>query len=180
MTVLLIFINFYAALFGGFSDADDHAAQIYLNKYKDIAVIEMYRTGVPASIKLAQGMHESSFGRSRLATNANNHFGIKCKTYWKGSTYYHKDDDFKNGKLIKSCFRSYNSELESFVDHSNFLSQRRHYKQLFDLERTDYVAWAKGLKSSGYATDKRYAEKLISIIERYNLNVFDYSKNPLN
>jgi len=179
MIILLFIINFYAALLGSFNSADDHAAQEYLNKYKDIAVIEMYRTGVPASIKLAQGMHESSYGRSKLATNANNHFGIKCKTYWKGSTYYHKDDDFKNGKLIKSCFRSYNSELESYVDHSNFLKHRKHYQHLFQLDRTDFEAWAKGLKAAGYATDKRYAEKLISIIERYNLNVFDHSKNPL-
>ena len=180
MVILIFIVNFYAALIPSFSDADDHAAQIYLNKYKDIAVIEMYRTGVPASIKLAQGMHESSFGTSSLATRANNHFGIKCKAYWKGSTYYHKDDDFKNGKLIKSCFRSYNSEIESFVDHSNFLSERSYYKHLFNLDRTDYKAWAKGLKAAGYATDKRYAEKIISIIEKYNLHVFDHSKNPLD
>lgn len=170
----------FSSAFGSFSAEDDHAAQLYLNKHKDIAVIEMYRTGVPASIKLAQGMHESSFGRSRLATKAKNHFGIKCKTYWKGSTYYHKDDDFKNGRLIESCFRSYNSELESYVDHSNFLSQTKHYRHLFKIDRTDYKAWAKGLKASGYATDKRYADKLIHIIEKYNLDVFDYSKNPLN
>ena len=160
------------------SHSVDYQAEVYLNNYKEIAVAEMYRTGIPASIKLAQGMHESAYGKSSLAEEANNHFGIKCKSYWKGSTYYHKDDDYKNGQLIKSCFRSYDSDLDSYVDHSNFLKYTAHYAHLFNLERTDYKAWARGLKSSGYATDKMYAEKIIRKIEKYNLHVFDHSPNP--
>lgn len=162
----------------GATNSDDYYADKYLNKYKDIAVAEMYRTGIPASIKLAQGMHESQYGNSKLAKNANNHFGIKCKSYWTGQTYYHKDDDYKKGKLIDSCFRSYGSDMDSYVDHSNFLKNTKHYAKLFELPRHDYESWAKQLKASGYATDKKYAEKIIKKIEKYNLDVFDYSPNP--
>ena len=159
--------------------SEDYRAEIYLNKYKDIAVAEMHRTGIPASIKLAQGMHESQYGESSLATSARNHFGIKCKSYWTGMTFYHKDDDYdKKGRLMDSCFRSYNDDLDSYIDHSNFLKFTAHYAHLFNLPMTDYKAWAKGLKASGYATDKKYAEKIIRKIEKYNLDVFDYSINP--
>lgn len=152
----------------------------YIDTYKELAVVEMYRTGVPASIKMAQALHESNKGKSDLATLANNHFGIKCKRHWKGSTYYHKDDDFnKKGELIKSCFRSYGSTVDSFVDHSNFLKGGSNYVQLFFLDRTDYVAWAKGLQRAGYATDKAYAMKLIKIIELYGLSQLDNEENPL-
>jgi len=137
--------------------------------------------GVPASITIAQGLHESNFGKSDLATEANNHFGIKCKTYWNGKTYYHKDDDFdKQGKLIDSCFRSYESVNDSYTDHSNFLKYTEHYMHLFNLDRVDYVGWAKGLKASGYATDPQYAEKLIRYIEKYNLTELDRAENPYN
>lgn len=153
----------------------------YINTYKELAVVEMHRTGVPASITMAQALHESNMGRSSLATSANNHFGIKCKTYWKGSTYYHKDDDTDDkGKLIESCFRSYGDAIDSYVDHSNFLKYGSNYMSLFFLPRNDYKAWAYGLKRAGYATDTRYAEKLIHNIERYGLAELDKLANPLD
>lgn len=155
-------------------------ADEYIEAYKDLAVIEMHRTGVPASITLAQGLHESNFGTSKLATEANNHFGIKCKSYWQGGTYYYKDDDLdKKGKLIESCFRSYDSALESYVDHSNFLTRSAHYSELFQLNVLDYKSWAYGLKRCGYATDPNYAEKLIRKIEKYNLSIYDLAECPL-
>lgn len=146
----------------------------YIEEYKELAIAEMHRTGIPASITLAQGMHESNLGKSDLATKAYNHFGIKCKTYWKGQTYYHKDDDFdKKGKLINSCFRAYNDAVESYIDHSNFLKFTENYMWLFTIKNADYKSWAYGLKNSGYATDKNYANKLIKLVETYNLNAFD-------
>ena len=130
---------------------------------------------------IAQALHESNYGKSPLATKANNHFGIKCKTYWNGSTYYHKDDDLdKKGKLIDSCFRAYDRVHDSYIDHSNFLKHTAHYQHLFNLGSRDYVGWAHGLKSSGYATDPQYAEKLIRYIEKYNLHELDNVENPYN
>ena len=149
--------------------------EVYIDKYKDLAVIEMHRKGIPASIKLAQAILESQSGTSVFASSTNNHFGIKCKSTWIGNKYYHKDDDYdKSGKLIPSCFRSYERVMDSYVDHSNFLSERSYYAKLWTLPRTDYKAWAKGLQSCGYATDPLYAEKLISIIEREGLQRFDH------
>ncbi len=157
----------------------DVAANDYIEKYKELAVVEMYRTGIPASITLAQGLHESNYGTSKLALEANNHFGIKCKSYWTGKTYYHKDDDYnKKGDLIESCFRAYNSDLDSYIDRSNFLLQSERYLPLFKFEKTDYESWAYGLKYCGYATDTKYSEKLIRKIERYNLQNFDTSEDP--
>ena len=151
----------------------------YIDQYKDLAVAEMYRSGIPASIILAQGILESSNGTSELALNSKNHFGIKCKSYWKGRTYYHKDDDYdKKGKLLDSCFRAYEDVIDSYVDHSNFLMYTAHYSVLFQYDRTDYFSWATGLKSCGYATDKAYAKKLISKIELYDLHSFDLWQNP--
>jgi flagellum-specific peptidoglycan hydrolase FlgJ len=119
----------------------DAAAYDYIETYKDLAIVEMYRTGIPASITLAQGLHESNYGLSPLAVEANNHFGIKCKSYWTGQTYYHKDDDFnKRGEIIESCFRAYRSDLDSYVDRSNYLLQTERYKSLFTYGRTDYIA----------------------------------------
>lgn len=153
----------------------------YIDQYKDIAIAEMYRTGIPASIILAQGLLESQAGRSDLATNANNHFGIKCKKYWQGNTYYHKDDDYnKKGKLIKSCFRNYDNVLESYIDHSNFLIYTSHYSPLFEYSRTDFANWAWGLKSCGYATDKKYPIKLIKLIHDFELYKYDTAQNPWN
>jgi len=139
----------------------------YIQKYKDIAVKEMMIYRVPASITLAQGILESNVGRSKLATEANNHFGIKCHKEWFGKTFY-QDDDAPN-----ECFRKYDNPIESFRDHSYFLTQRDRYKGLFDLDVTDYKGWAKGLQSAGYATNPRYAEKLIQTVEKFSLSRFD-------
>lgn len=142
----------------------------YIAKYSAIAVNEMYRSGVPASITLAQGIVESASGQSVLATKGNNHFGIKCHRGWKGKTM--KADDDRAGE----CFRVYDSAEDSFRDHSDFLRYRDRYKFLFDLETTDYAGWAHGLKKAGYATDPGYAGKLIKCIEDYDLARFDYMK----
>jgi len=138
----------------------------YVNTWKDIAISEMQRSGIPASIKLAQGLLESSNGNSRLAVAANNHFGIKCHG-WEGEEIYH-DDDKKN-----ECFRKYRNARESFIDHTDFLMTRSRYAFLFDYKSTDYKNWAKGLQKAGYATDPKYPQKLIDLIERYKLNQYD-------
>ncbi len=141
--------------------------QEYVEIYKDDAVKEMQMFGVPASITLAQGMLESDNGNSDLAVYANNHFGIKCHTDWSGPTYV-KDDDAKD-----ECFRKYRTVLESYSDHSQFLKSRPRYAFLFDLRTTDYRGWAKGLKESGYATEPRYKERLLEIIEKNELYLYD-------
>ncbi|NNE26698.1 MAG: hypothetical protein HKN09_07625 [Saprospiraceae bacterium] len=146
----------------------------YISQYKQIAVAEMHRTGIPASIKMAQALLESGAGRSSLASKANNHFGIKCGGRWSGGTYYLHDDDYnKKGELIKSCFRHFNSPEHSFVAHSEFLATQNRYSFLFDFDSRDYRAWANGLKKAGYATDKKYPQKLINIIEKYQLYLLD-------
>ncbi len=146
----------------------------YIDRYKQLAVDEMQRTGIPASIKLAQGLLESGAGSSTLAREANNHFGIKCGGSWEGETHYRKDDDRNaKGELIASCFRKFGSVYESYFAHSDFLTKQRRYASLFELSATDYTSWAKGLKKAGYATDKRYADKLIDIIEEYQLYLYD-------
>ncbi len=148
----------------------------YIQAYADIAVREMHRTSIPASIKLAQAMLESNAGKSELARKANNHFGIKCGGRWDGKTYHKKDDDYKNGRLIKSCFRQFEHPEASFIAHSNFLTDPRkssRYGFLFELDPTDYKRWARGLKRSGYATNPRYDNLLIDLIERYDLHEFD-------
>lgn len=151
--------------------------QAYIKKYKDLAIKEMDRTGVPASIKLAQGILESNSGRSTLAKKAKNHFGMKCGFAWTGKTYYLEDDDYDaNGRLIKSCFRVYRKVKDSYIAHSEFLNDPRkkyRYGFLFQLDPTDYKAWARGLKKAGYATSPTYADKLISLIERHQLNQYD-------
>lgn len=145
----------------------------YIAQYKQIAVLEMQRTGIPASIKMAQALLESGAGRSTLATQANNHFGIKCGGEWSGETYYREDDDYRNGKLIKSCFRKFGSVYDSFMAHSDFLVGQNRYQFLFDIPEYDYKSWAKGLRKAGYATDKAYSQKLIDIIEKYELYHLD-------
>jgi LysM repeat protein len=145
----------------------------YINNHKDLAISEMKRTGVPASIKLAQGILESDFGRSKLAQKANNHFGIKCGGSWVGPTFYKEDDDYdRRGKLVKSCFRKYDKTKDSWIAHSEFLKQPR-YRSLFYLRPSDYKGWARGLRQAGYATNPAYAQKLISVIERYQLFQYD-------
>ena len=145
----------------------DTAYEKYIRKYADIAVAEMQRTGVPASITLAQGLIESGAGLSTLATKGNNHFGIKCHNDWTGARMYHDDD--RKGE----CFRVYKSAEDSFRDHSDFLRYYDRYKSLFDLSPDDYRGWAKGLKKAGYATDPSYASKLIKVIEDYELYKYD-------
>ncbi len=141
--------------------------EMYIELYREAAVSDMRISGVPASITLAQGIYESDCGNSLLALEANNHFGIKCHREWSGPTF-HKDDDAPN-----ECFRKYNSVLESYSDHSDFLRSRDRYRELFDLKVTDYKGWAHGLKRAGYATNPRYSHKLIEIIERYGLHMYD-------
>lgn len=145
----------------------------YIAQYKQIAILEMQRTGIPASIKMAQALLESGAGRSTLARKANNHFGIKCGGSWNGETFYREDDDYRNGKLIKSCFRKFDSAYDSFMAHSDFLTNQRRYSFLFELSTEDYKSWARGLRKAGYATDKAYAGKLIEIIEKYELYKLD-------
>ncbi len=150
----------------------------YIERYKRIAVSEMERTGVPASIKLAQGLLESDAGRSTLSANYNNHFGIKCHSTWQGERFYKEDDDIDplTGQLIKSCFRVYKNADESFIAHSDFLrdpAKVNRYGSLFQLQRTDYVGWAQGLQRSGYATAQDYSDKLIRIIQDYQLAQYD-------
>lgn len=141
--------------------------QEYISRYADIAIRQMKQYGVPASIILAQGMLESDNGNSTLAEEANNHFGIKCHKDWTGPTVYH-DDDRKN-----ECFRKYKSPEGSYMDHSLFLRGGSRYAFLFDLESTDYKGWSHGLKKAGYATNPRYAEMLIKIIEENELYKYD-------
>ena len=153
--------------------------QVYIDTYKQLAIAEMNRTGIPASIKLAQGLLESAAGKSTLATKAKNHFGIKCGGSWEGETYYRADDDYdESGNLIKSCFRKFNSVYDSYFAHSAFLSTQRRYRSLFSITEHNYIAWANGLRKAGYATDKQYANKLIKIIEDYQLYLFD-QESPL-
>jgi hypothetical protein len=139
----------------------------YLERYKNIAIADMEKYGIPASIKMAQGMLESDNGNSRLAREGNNHFGIKCKSDWTGEAMYH-DDDHKG-----ECFRRYSSVEDSWHDHSEFLDRGQRYQFLFKLDPTDYKAWAHGLKQAGYATNPRYPELLIKIIEDNELYLLD-------
>lgn len=154
------------------SEIDKHTPDTYIERFSSIAIREMNSSGVPASITLAQGLLESGNGNSKLAREANNHFGIKCTSEWKGKTIL-KDDDQKD-----DCFRVYASPEESFEDHSEFLKRKR-YAALFELDKNDYQGWAKGLKAAGYATNPRYAELLISLIERYKLNRFDSKETTI-
>ncbi|MFM7053718.1 MAG: glucosaminidase domain-containing protein [Bacteroidota bacterium] len=139
----------------------------YISKYKSEAIEDMYKTGVPASITLAQGILESDAGNSNLAREANNHFGIKCHKEWTGETYI-MDDDTKD-----ECFRKYRSVLDSYDDHGMFLRTRPRYATLFELDITDYQGWAHGLKKAGYATNPKYAELLIKLIEEHGLHQYD-------
>jgi LysM repeat protein len=144
----------------------DFTTLTYIDAFKGVAIEEMNRYGIPASITLAQGIIESGSGNSSLAKFANNHFGIKCTSEWKGKAYY-KDDDKSN-----DCFRVYKDARESYKDHSEFLKRKR-YSALFELDKNDYVNWAKGLKQAGYATNPRYPDMLINTIEKYQLHQYD-------
>ena len=168
-TVLL----FFTFLITRFAFAQNNQSVLdYIQQYKNIAMEEMQRTGVPAAIILAQGINESQAGHSELAIETNNHFGIKCKAEWTGSVFYY-DDDAKN-----ECFRSYPCADDSYRDHSDFLAARPNYRFLFSLDPLNYKAWCYGLKRAGYATSNSYSTRLIKTIEDYNLE--QYSELALN
>ena len=164
-----IFIGALLALFfaGGQVSGQNLTREQYIKKYKDVAIKQMHKHKIPASIILAQGCLESNNGNSTLARKANNHFGIKCHDGWKGRKVK-MDDDKKN-----ECFRKYSNALDSYTDHSYFLTSRPRYHSLFDLPITDYKGWAHGLKAAGYATNPKYAVLLIDIIEKYQLYKYD-------
>jgi LysM repeat protein len=138
----------------------------YIDRFKTVAIQEMNLYGIPASITLAQGLYESGSGNSELSRVANNHFGIKCNSAWAGKSYY-KDDDNHN-----DCFRVYDKPEDSYRDHSNFL-KRKNYAHLFELDKNDYQGWAYGLKAAGYATNPKYPQIIIGIIQKYNLDQYD-------
>ena len=142
----------------------------YINAFKAVAIEEMNTYGIPASITLAQGILESGSGNSDLAKYANNHFGVKCTSEWKGKSY------FKNDDQANDCFRVYKDAYESYKDHSTFLKRKR-YSFLFELDKSDYKNWALGLKTAGYATNPKYPELLIGVIEKYQLYQFDQSES---
>ncbi|MCG9791279.1 glucosaminidase domain-containing protein [Flavobacterium algicola] len=139
----------------------------YVDQYKGVAMSNMKKYGIPASIILAQGILESGAGRSELAADANNHFGIKCHNNWLGETIYHDDDK------RQECFRKYRNPADSYEDHAVFLTSGSRYASLFNLKKDDYEGWAKGLRAAGYATDTRYPSKLITYIETYDLSQYD-------
>jgi LysM repeat protein len=154
-----------------FSSSLAQSPEAYIQKYSSIAQEQMRKYGIPSSITLAQGILESGSGKSKLAIEANNHFGVKCHDTWNGATM-HLDDDAPN-----ECFRKYKSVEQSFEDHSVFLKKPR-YEELFTLEITDYKGWAQGLKKCGYATSSTYAKNLIDLIEKYELTQFDTEQKP--
>jgi len=162
ITLLFLFITAF-----GFAQKKQYTREEYIQQYYKLAISEMIRSGIPASITLAQGCWESGNGNSRLATEANNHFGIKCKADWKGKKIYHDDD------ARQECFRKYPNAEASYIDHSNFLMAGSRYSFLFQLDSKDYVGWAHGLKKAGYATDPTYAQRLIKIIEDFKLSAYD-------
>ncbi len=167
----LIPILFLLLILSPFSASLAQTPEAYIQNYSSIAQDQMRKYGVPASITLAQGILESGSGKSKLAAEANNHFGIKCHDTWNGATM-HLDDDAPN-----ECFRKYKSVDQSFEDHSVFLKKPR-YEELFVLEITDYKGWAQGLKKCGYATSSTYAKNLIDLIEKYELTQFDTEQKP--
>lgn len=174
LTLLIIFLSLTACSVkkpASSVKSSNGSVDNYINQYKDLAMSEMRRTGIPASITLAQGMIESDYGRSRLATEANNHFGIKCHSDWKGPSITHHDDK------RNECFRKYRKAEESYFDHSDFLTSTSRYGFLFELDEKDYKGWARGLKKAGYATNPDYANMLIRKIEEYELWRYDLGKS---
>ncbi|MBO5612789.1 MAG: glucosaminidase domain-containing protein [Prevotella sp.] len=168
--VIVVFVFSLCANLSLLAQGPNSAYQDYINRYKDLAIEQMLKWKVPASITLAQGLLESGAGKSELAQKGNNHFGIKCHG-WTGAKTYHDDD------LSQECFRAYNNVRDSYEDHSQFLARQTRYSRLFTLSPTDYRAWAHGLKACGYATSPTYAQKLIGIIELYNLSQYDHAKS---
>jgi LysM repeat protein len=170
-TITAIILLLWLPLLPKAQEPVNAAVLAYINAYRDVAVREMQRTGVPASIKLAQGILETEAGRSDLVLRSNNHFGIKCKSSWTGEKVYH-DDDARG-----ECFRKYSAAEDSWKDHSDYLRSQPRYASLFSLDPMDYKGWAHGLKRAGYATNPRYPQILIKYIETYNLN--DYTEIAL-
>ena len=167
MAVLVLMLTVAAGLHA--QQRRNATYEAYIQQYKDVAIDQMRQYHIPASITLAQGLLESGAGKGQLAVRSNNHFGIKCHSDWKGPRTY-KDDDNKN-----DCFRVYSRVADSYTDHSKFLQQTR-YKRLFALDPLDYKGWAYGLKACGYATDSKYGDKLISLIELYDLHQYDTNR----
>lgn len=167
MQKLIVFFSFCFLLHGEVYSQSNTLSQQYIDKYKELAITEMIRTGVPAAITLAQGILESGNGQSDLALRSNNHFGIKCKLDWTGDKVYHDDDE------ANECFRSYPTVEDSYRDHSDFLKNRPNYTFLFSIPPTDYAGWCKGLKKAGYATSPTYPKMLMDVIERNHLQ--DYT-----
>jgi LysM repeat protein len=163
----ILFLLFASLAFRNSFAQQDAVVIEYINNYKELAIAEMQRTGIPASIKLAQGIHETSAGTSDLVRRSNNHFGLKCKSEWTGMTVKHTDD------APNECFRKYENPKDSYKDQSNYLKNSPRYASLFDLDPTDYKAWAFGLKKAGYATNPKYSQVLIKLIEEYDLQ--DYT-----
>jgi LysM repeat protein len=163
----ILFLLFASLAFKSSFAQQDPVVVEYITKYKDLAIAEMQRTGIPASIKLAQGIHETSAGTSDLVKKSNNHFGLKCKAEWTGMTVSHTDD------APNECFRKYEDPKDSYKDQSNYLKNTPRYASLFELDPTDYKAWAFGLKKAGYATNPKYSLVLIKLIEDYDLQ--DYT-----
>lgn len=166
LRIILLALVAFSSMPGWAQMRWNSAYQAYINQYKDLAIREMLRYHIPASITLAQGLLESGAGLSELALKGNNHFGIKCHG-WTGRTIYHDDDE------LQECFRAYKDTYESYEDHSLFLAKQSRYSRLFRLDRTDYKGWAHGLKECGYATNPNYANKLIEIIQLYRLHELD-------
>lgn len=163
LILTLVFSVFFGKITFAQSESSD-AIISYIKTYASLAIKEMNRTGVPASIKLAQGILETGAGQSDLVSRSNNHFGIKCKSSWTGEKVYHDDDE--QGE----CFRKYENAEASYLDHSDYLRSQPRYSTLFNYDMDDYRSWAWGLKKAGYATSSTYAEKLIKYIESYSLN----------
>ncbi len=163
-------IFFFILIFTAGYLFSQQTSQDYINQYQGLAIEEMGRSGIPASIKMAQACLESAYGQSELSKKSNNHFGIKCKSNWRGQKVYH-DDDHKN-----ECFRKYKSVEDSYIDHSNFLMANPRYAFLFTLPPDDYKGWAKGLKQAGYATARHYDKSLIDIIEEHKLYRLDHKE----
>lgn len=166
LSILFFALFFNATYFSALAETEATAEE-YIQKFKGISISEMKKYGIPASIKLAQGLLESGMGTSKLAVYGNNHFGIKCHTVWTGATMKHTDD------AVDECFRVYSDPNDSYKDHSQFLLTRPRYASLFKLKSNDYKGWANGLREAGYATNPRYANMIIDVIERHQLYVYD-------
>lgn len=172
---VLFFLLFSVSYFPVYSQAKKNKVYSeYIDQYKDIAIDHMKKYKIPASITLAQGLLESGAGKSDLTRKSNNHFGIKCHSDWKGGKVYQKDDG------PNDCFRKYKKAEDSFEDHARFIAEKQRYRSQFSLDITDYKGWARGLQKSGYATDKAYANKLIKLIEDYELYQYDSNKKDKN